>query len=257
MKGTTVLVALLVVAGGVAAPVVGAAIQEDVDDGDAVQNGDRIAGVMGVQQAELEGELERHAYENELERADDNETKAGVVSERVEASEARLQELEERKAELDERREAGEISESRYRAEIARLSAETRAVERTLDRSEEAASELPEETLEEKGVNVTAIRELRTNADGLNGQEVSEIARSVTGDNPGQGDDRSNDRAADGSGGEGERNENADSGEGNADGREENADGGDGNADGGDGNADGGEENPGQSGDPGNSSSDD
>lgn len=241
MNGTTVLVALLVVAGIVAVPAVGAAIQEGADD-DAVQNGDRIAGVMSVQEAELEGELERHAYENALERADDNASKAAVIGERVEASQERIRELEARKAELDERREAGEISEGRYRAEIARLSAEVNVARGTLDRSEAAAGELPEDVLEANGVNVTAIRELRGNADELNGQEVSEIARSITGDNPGRGpgenvaDDRSGERAADAPG---ER------GEGNAD---ENAE------------EDAGEENQGgdagESGNPGNSSQD-
>lgn len=202
MKGMTVLVALLVVAGIVAIPAVGAAIQEDREDGaDEVQNGDRIAGVMAVQEAELEGELERHSYENALDRADDNATKAAVIAERVEASEERLQTLEERKAALEEQRESGEISEGRYRVEIARLSAETNAAEGTLDRSEEAANGLPADVLEANGVNVTAIQELRENARELNGQEISKIARSITGDSPGQGpgealaDDRSDDRA--------------------------------------------------------------
>lgn len=216
MKGMTVLVALLVVAGTVAVPAVGAVIQEDTDDGDdAVQNGDRIAGVMAVQEAELEGELDRHAYENALERADDDDSKAAVIAERVDASEQRLRALEERKAELDEQRESGEISESRYRAEIAGLAAEANAAEATLDRSEEAADGLPEDVLEANGVNVTAIQELRTDARELNGQEVSEIARGITGDDPGApGDaaaaDRSADRSEDRSDGGDARDENAD-----------------------------------------------
>lgn len=237
MKGMTVLVALLVVAGTVAVPAVGAVIQEDRDDGDdAVQNGDRIAGVMAVQEAELEGELDRHAYENDLERADDNATKAAVIAERVDASEQRLRALEERKAELDEQRESGEISESRYRAEIAGLAAEANAAEATLDRSEEAADGLPEDVLAANGVNVTAIQELRTDARELNGQEVSEIARRITGDAPGgpgdaAADERSDDRSEDRSDGSGDaRDENAD-GEAERDERDERDDGQSGDAD--------------------------
>lgn len=254
MKGTTVLVALLVVAGFVAIPAVGAVIQEDTDDeADSVQTGDRIAGVMGVQEAELEGELERHAYQNALERADNNATKAAVIAERVEAAEARLEELEERKAELDERRESGEISESRYRAEIARLSAEANVTRGSLERSESAAAGLPEDTLAENGVNVAAIRELRGNADELNGPEVSEIARSVTGDNPGAGP--RSDNANDNPGDDARENPRGD-GENQNDRSDDRGDG-DGGEDGEDepGNESG-NEGDGRSGDPGNSSDD-
>jgi hypothetical protein len=202
MKRTTLLVALVVIVGTLVVPAAGVLAQEaGSEDGDEeVAPGERLSGVVGVQAAEFEGEIERNAFRIGLERADDNASKASRIAEKLNESEQRLTELQERKAELEERRENGNISEGQYRARMARLATETETVRQQLDQSNATAAELPEETLEQNGVNATAIRTLSGNASELSGGEVSEIARSIAGDRSGMvergppGEDRPGDR---------------------------------------------------------------
>ncbi len=205
MKRTSILVALMVIVGMVAIPAVGAVAQENSEtepenDVDEMSPGERLSGVMGVQQAELDGEIERNAFTIALERADDNATKASHITEKLNETEARLTEFDERKAELDEQRANGDITEGQYRAQMAKMATEVETQKQQLNQSNATASELPEETLEENGVNVTAIGTLMNNANELSGGEVSEIARSIAGDRsgvvdrPGEDRDRSEDR---------------------------------------------------------------
>lgn len=189
MGRASLLLAVLVVVGAVAVPAVDAVTQDERDDREEepdVRPGERLSGVVGVQQAEFDGEIETNAYRIALENADDNATEAGHIAEKLEETDGRLAELEERKAELEEQRESGEISEGEYRAEIAELAVEGEALRDQLNRSSDAATDLPAETLEENGVNTSAIRALQQRADELTGQEVAEIARSIAGDERGE-----------------------------------------------------------------------
>ena len=195
MKRTSILVALMVVVGMVAVPAVGAVAQQNSEtDVDETSPGERLSGVVGVQQAELDGEIERNAFTIALERADDNATKASHIAEKLDETEARLSELDERKAELDEQRANGDITEGQYRAQTAKMATEVETQKQQLNQSNATASELPEETLEENGVNVTAIGTLMNNANELSGGEVSEIARSIAGDRSGVVDRPGEDR---------------------------------------------------------------
>ena len=186
MRRTTLFVALAVVVGTLLVPAAGVMAQEnETEDSDEVAPGERLSGVVGVQAAEFDGEIERNAFRIGLERADDNATKARQIATKLNESEDRLTELEQRKAELQEQHESGNITEGQYRARMARLSTETDTVEQQLNQSNATAAELPEETLKQNGVNVTAIERLRTNASELSGQEVAEIARSIAGNRNG------------------------------------------------------------------------
>lgn len=186
MRRTTLFVALAVVVGTLLVPAAGVMAQEnETEDSDEVAPGERLSGVVGVQAAEFDGEIERNAFRIGLERADDNASKARQIATKLNESEDRLTELEQRKAELQEQHESGNITEGQYRARMARLSTETDTVEQQLNQSNATAAELPEETLKQNGVNVTAIERLRTNASELSGQEVAEIARSIAGNRNG------------------------------------------------------------------------
>lgn len=186
MKRTTLFVALAVVVGTLLVPVAGVMAQEnETEDSNEVAPGERLSGVVGVQSAEFDGEIERNAFRIGLERADDNATKARHIAEKLNESGERLTELEQRKAELQEQRENDTITEGKYRAQMARLSTETETVEQQLNQSNTTAGELPEETLRQNGVNVTAIETLQANASELSGQEVAEIARGIAGDRSG------------------------------------------------------------------------
>lgn len=149
--------------------------------------GARFAGVVAVQGAEVESEMDGRTFGIRVARANSNDSKAGVVADRVEETARRTEELHERKQELEEARENGNISQSRYRAEVAAFAARTSAVERQLNQAEAASRDLPAGLLESKGVNATAIARLRNDSRNLSGPETAEIARSIAGPGAGAG----------------------------------------------------------------------
>jgi hypothetical protein len=187
MRQTRILVALCMAVGLLAAGAAGVVAQEQQEEADdEISPGEQLSGVVGVGEAEFEGELADSAFAIGLERADDNATRASEIANRLNDSETRLAELEERRDRLDAQRESGEISEGEYRARTARLATETANVQRQLNRSEAAADGIPGEILEANGVNVSSIETLRRNASELSGPEVSEIARSIAGERRGE-----------------------------------------------------------------------
>jgi hypothetical protein len=192
MNRTSVLVALMVVAGMLAVPAASVVAQEtdaeDDGDGGDVKPGERLSGVVGVQSAEIDGEIEGNAYAIALERADDNATKASRMAEKLNETERRLNELDERKTRLQEQRESGEMTEGQYQARMARVATEIETARQQLNRTNATAAELPPDTLADNGVNRTAIRTLMHNANEMSGGEVAEIARSIGGDRRGMVD---------------------------------------------------------------------
>lgn len=143
--------------------------------------GARLAGVVGVGQAELEGELEVRALGLAIARAGTADAKADIVADQLNRTDDRLAALESRKTTLDEARANGTLSESAYRARVARLAAETRATERALNRTSLAAANLPDDVLAANGVNTSAIETLQRRASELRGGEVAEIAGDIAG----------------------------------------------------------------------------
>ena len=171
----------------------------------ATAPGERLSGVVGVQEAELEGDLDQRTFGIQIAQAASEGAQADAVGDQLTAIEERLSDLEERKAELEEKREAGEISEGQYRAGMAAVAASTESAMQLTNQTEDAAGELPRELLEEKGINVDAIQTLKDKAHELSGPEVAEIARDIAG--PGVGETPAGDRIvgppdhADGDGG--------------------------------------------------------
>lgn len=198
-RTTTLLVAALVVVGTLAAvPATGLAQTDtatptpdgdEAEDGNATAPGDLLEGAVGVQEAEVEGEIENRTFGIRVARAATDEAKADVVAEQLERNEERIAELEERRAELEAARENGTISDAEYRNEIARLAVESRNAERLTNRTGNVSEGLPADLLEERGIDATAIRTLSERADQLTGPEVSEIARGIAG--PSAADDAS------------------------------------------------------------------
>ena len=194
----TALTAALVIAALLAAPVVGmtvagtsqAAQTDNETSGsnasDEVAPGERLSGVVGVQEAELEGEVDRRAFGIEVARTNTDEARADVVADRLDRIEQRLTEIRERKAELDEARENGSMSEGEYRARVSELAAQGQTTKDLLDASNRTAGELPAEVLEQRGIDASAIQTLKNSAAELTGPEVAEIARSIAGPNVGE-----------------------------------------------------------------------
>lgn len=153
----------------------------------AVEPGAQLAGALAVQRTEVESEVGARAFGQRVAAAATNDSKAAVVAGEINDSRERLTDLRERLDELEAAREAGEISEGRFRAEAARVGAEIGAIERRLERSNETAASLPPEVREANGIDASSIERLRTEARNLSGPEVAEIARSIGGNGAGRG----------------------------------------------------------------------
>lgn len=160
--------------------------QANESDNAAVDPGAQLAGVVDVQEAELEGDVEERTYGIQVAQANSNEARADVVGERLTAIEQRLGELERQTQDLDQARENGSMSEGEYRAKIAGVHARTQTVDRLANQSNETAQGLPADLLSERGIDANNIKTLRDRANQLSGPEVAEIARSIAGDNVGQ-----------------------------------------------------------------------
>lgn len=164
----------------------GTATDETAAD-ESLAPGERFAGVVGVEQAEIEGELAARAFGQRVAAAATNESAAGVVAAEVDALDERLAELDAELRELERAHENGTMSDGEYRARLARLHAEQRALQRQINQTGSVARQLPAAALEARGVDVTAIETLRSQASELTGPEVAAVARDIAGENAGKG----------------------------------------------------------------------
>ena len=159
---------------------------ENATENAAVSPGARLAGALGAQEAEFQGEMEQRAFGHQVAAAATNGSKAQVLAHTHERLQERLNATHERLQELKQARENGTMSEARYQAEVTEIAAETAAVRHMGNSTERAAWGLPADVLEQNGVNVTAIHQLQTQAHNMTGQEVRDIARSIAGNHVGQ-----------------------------------------------------------------------
>lgn len=158
----------------------------DADNNSSVSPGEKLSGVVGVQEAEFDGEMAERTYGVKIARAKSNESKAEIVNETLADIEQRLENLEERKQELEDARENGSMSEGEYRAKMAAIAANVSTTKRLANASADTAESLPADLLREKGINVTAIQTLKERAQNLTGPEVAAIAKSIAGSDVGQ-----------------------------------------------------------------------
>ncbi|WP_235271292.1 hypothetical protein [Halorubrum saccharovorum] len=133
-----VAVVLVGIAGIAAAGPVGTAVAQDdpvatnetgerngaeTANGTDISPGERLSGVIGVQRAEISGEVESRSFEVALNRTEAPEERAELVAERLNGTEERLVAIERRQRELRERRDAGELSQGAFAARMAETSA--------------------------------------------------------------------------------------------------------------------------------------
>lgn len=155
-------------------------------ESDETLPGERLAGVVGVQGAELDGEVGSRAFGIAVAEAETDEARAGVIAAQFDHNEQRLADVEARRAELREQRDAGEIDEGTYRARIAVTVAQAEATRQTTGQGADAAERLPEDLHEERGIDDAAVTNLQERASELTGPEVAEIAREIAGDSVGR-----------------------------------------------------------------------
>ncbi|SFR54448.1 hypothetical protein SAMN04487947_2133 [Halogeometricum rufum] len=163
-----------------------AAEGEDASSG-GIAPGAQLAGVLAVQRAEIDSELDSRSFEAQVTSAKTNRSKARVVSNHVNQTQTRLDDLRSRLAELKSARRDGNLSQGRYRAQAAHLAAEIRSLQRLVDQTRDVAVELSPEARQSSGIDEARFERLRNDTQNLSGSEVSEIAREVAGSNVGNG----------------------------------------------------------------------
>lgn len=185
MKRTVaVIVALVVLAGSVPAA---AALADTQTESDAPAPGASFAGVVGVQQAEVDNEVADRALSQRFAAAESNDSKARVVADQHQQLSERLDALEAEKERITRAYENGSMSRGEYQARLAALGAELRALENRANRTAEAAESLPEEALRSNGANVSEVRALAQQANRTGGGAVAEAAREIAGNGAGEG----------------------------------------------------------------------
>lgn len=165
------------------------AVAQNNDSEEAINEtapGERLSGVIGVTDAELDGEITERSFGISVAQAATDNATAEVVNDSLNDIEERLDELEERKADLDEALANDEISQGQYNAEVATLEVERMTAERLVNQSATVAADLPDEVLEANNISVEHIETLRQQASELTGPEVAEIAKGIAGPNVGE-----------------------------------------------------------------------
>ena len=194
-RAISITLAALLVVTTVAVPIAAASVvssttvqdgSEANDGAESIKPGERFAAAVGVQHAELEGDVSTRAIGVRLANAETDAAKAAIIDDHLETSRTRLADLEARLEGLNESREVGEISDGRYRAEVATTVAEMRTVERQAAVVETTAAEIPEQVLADHDIDVASIRTLRERASDLGGPDTAAIARSIAGEDVGR-----------------------------------------------------------------------
>jgi hypothetical protein len=186
MRQTTLVVAVLVgVALLVAVPAVGVAAMGDLGTGSQAETdaapGEQLAAVVGVQEVEISADIEQRAFDLKFDRATSTDEQVATVGDRVRDVGERIDALEQRKAELNDRLAAGEISPGKYQAEMTTVVAQGETLKQLNEQSARAVNRIPPEQLVNRGINRTAIQTLQDRANNLTGPEVASIARNITG----------------------------------------------------------------------------
>ena len=190
--GTALLASLVVLAalaGGVTAAVEPAATAPQVAENEttntttenATAPGAQLAGIIGVQQAEVTGDIDNRSFGVRIANADSDAERAAIIADRQAETSQQVATQAERLAELRAARDAGNLTQGEYRARVAIVASQVTNAERTADQLNRTARDLPEAVRERNGINETAIDRLRTDARNLSGPETAAIARSIGG----------------------------------------------------------------------------
>lgn len=175
-------------------------IPEEADDNASISPGERLSVVVGVQEAEINGTLGTRAFGLAVARAASDERVADIVAEQYNETSRDVADIENRMAALNESRADGSIDEGEYQAEVTILAAQAQNARQMANATANASDGLPADLLESKGINASAIQQLKDDANELTGPEVAAIAQRIAGEGTGAqaADARADDRPDDG-----------------------------------------------------------
>lgn len=146
-----------------------------------VSPGAHFSGVVGRQQADIEGEVEARAFGHAVASAASNRSKAGVVASQLARMRDRLSHLEERVRDLQAAHRNGSLDRGAYAAQLAEVVARIQSVEHLANQSARVSSWLPAEARAARGIEQSEIDSLQRDARSITGSNVSVVARSVGG----------------------------------------------------------------------------
>lgn len=163
---TVLVVALsgtVVALGGVAtgAGDVSRVAQADTSAGnESDATGAHVSGVVGVEQAAVDGTVERARLARDLRAADTDRKRATILAAYLDESDARtrLDALERREAELGKARESGSMSAAEHDARAAGLGAEAEQLRRLADAVANASAALPADLRREHDIEPSTLR---------------------------------------------------------------------------------------------------
>ncbi|MFB6113700.1 MAG: hypothetical protein ABEJ58_06310 [Halodesulfurarchaeum sp.] len=147
----------------------------------SIPPGARLAGVVGIQEAEFQGDMAVRTFEHRVSGPISNETRARVVANETEHIRERLQTLERQRDRLTALYNNNSIPRGTYVSRMAKLTAEINSLQYLINRTNRTAHMLPPGLLAAHGVNETAIEQLRTHARFMTGPEIAEFAREIGG----------------------------------------------------------------------------
>ena len=167
MKRTWVVVALVVIAS-----TVGAGAQPDgsdcpVDVEESGEPGQELANVVGAQESVVAREIERRGFNATLENASSPGERATVVATELERIDVRLTDLENCQEALVTAREEGDLTAEEYRQRTSTLEPKIEDVRERLNRTAEAADELPRQMRERNDIGEQRFENLTKRAEDI------------------------------------------------------------------------------------------
>lgn len=152
-----------------------------------VSPGAHLSGMVGVQQVELDGEVDRRSFDRAFQARGSNESRARLIARNADSLEERLNELQVAREQLEAAVANDSISQGQYQSRAATLSARIGVLERQINQTSEAGRTIPPAVREQHGVNVTRLGHLQRAAGNLTGPEMAAIARTIAGPAHGAG----------------------------------------------------------------------
>lgn len=147
--------------------------------------GESVAGALTVQGADVERELESRTFQVRLAVAGNtttpNASRGALLAAELRSARFRLRVLEDRMAEVRADHTAGEVGDRAFRVRMARLTAESRALDQRIDRLEAAAAPLSNETRREFGLTAAQFRRLSNETATLEDAESERVFRTYVG----------------------------------------------------------------------------
>lgn len=157
-------------------PTTSTGTQQSTDAVDATL-GSQISAFMQSNAAETGGAVESGMWAATFDGTTNESAKTQLVTGHVDTLQKRLDQIENRKQELVERRKAGEISRLKYQSEMSAVIGRYDALVDAINETERRA--------EATGTNTSELDELRANSKEVTGPEVAAVARNLSVDAPG------------------------------------------------------------------------